>query len=108
MGTQRADVIVVGLGAVGSATTYQLAKRDDVSVIGIDRFSPPHALGSTHGDTRITRQATGEGREYAPLVLRSHKIWREIEADTKTDLFTACGGLILMPNSMTGGQHVGG
>ena len=93
-----ADVIVVGLGAMGSATTYQLAKRG-ASVIGIDRFSPPHVLGSTHGDTRITRQAIGEGKAYVPLVLRSHELWRHIENETGADLFTACGGLILTAES---------
>lgn len=90
----HADVVVIGLGAMGSATTFQLAKRG-VKVIGIDRFSPPHVIGSTHGDTRITRQAIGEGKAYVPLVLRSHQLWREIEAESGADLFTACGGLIL-------------
>ena len=88
------DVAVVGLGAAGAATLYQLARRG-VSVIGIDRFSPPHAFGSTHGDTRITREAIGEGESYTRLVQRSHAIWRELEADTGQDLLTQCGGLII-------------
>jgi sarcosine oxidase len=88
------DVAVVGLGAAGAATLYQLARRG-VSVIGIDRFSPPHVFGSTHGDTRITREAIGEGESYTPLVQRSHAIWRELEADTGEDLLTQCGGLII-------------
>lgn len=95
---------VIGLGAMGSATVFQLAKRG-VDVIGIDRFSPPHTLGSTHGDTRITRQAIGEGAAYVPLALRSHELWREIEAETGTDLFTACGGLILTASSVKAGHH---
>lgn len=89
-----ADVIVVGLGAMGSAAAYQLAKRG-ARVIGIDRFAPPHDQGSSHGDTRITRQAIGEGEHFVPLVLRSHEIWREIEAETGEALFDACGALIL-------------
>jgi sarcosine oxidase len=89
---------------MGSATLYQLAKRG-ADVVGIDRFSPPHALGSTHGDTRITRQAIGEGTAYVPLVLRSHELWREIEAETGTDVFTACGGLVLTAGSSTAGHH---
>jgi sarcosine oxidase len=101
---KRADVIVVGLGAMGSATVYQLAKRG-ISVIGIDRFSPPHVLGSSHGDTRITRQAIGEGAVYVPLVLRSHQIWREIETESGSDIFTACGGLILRAASVKPAQH---
>src|SRR5688572_12370380 len=88
------DVIVAGLGAHGSAALYQLAKRG-ARVLGIDRFAPPHRFGSSHGDTRITREAIGEGNEYVPLVLRSNAIWREIEDATGRDLLTRCGGLIL-------------
>jgi sarcosine oxidase len=101
---ERADVVVIGLGAMGSATLYQLAKRG-VDVVGIDRFSPPHTLGSSHGDTRVTRQAIGEGAAYVPLVLRSHELWREIESETGTDLFTACGGLVLSAGSAKDGHH---
>ncbi len=89
-----ADVAVVGLGAMGSASLYQLARRG-ARVIGIDRHVPPHIYGSSHGETRITRQAIGEGAAYVPLVLRSHQIWRELEAQTGASLFLACGGLIL-------------
>ena len=96
--------MVVGLGAMGSAAAYQLAKRG-ASVIGIDRFSPPHVLGSTHGDTRITRHAIGEGDDYVPLVLRSHQIWREIETEMENDVFTACGALILTAASGKTVQH---
>jgi sarcosine oxidase len=92
--TLRPDVLVIGLGAMGSATTYQLAKRG-ARVIGIDQFSPPHAHGSTHGETRITRQAIGEGRQFVPLALRSHELWREIERETGRALLTRCGGLIV-------------
>lgn len=91
---RNADVIVVGLGAMGSATCFQLAARG-VSVIGIDRYEPPHPYGSTHGDTRITRLAIGEGPDYVPLVRRSHELWREIEQQTGAQLLTRSGGLIL-------------
>jgi len=90
----NADVIVVGLGAMGSAACYQLARRG-ASVIGIDRYSPPHTLGSTHGETRITRQAIGEGEHFVPFALRSYEIWRELEAETGDDLLTVTGGLII-------------
>ena len=74
--SERADVIVVGLGAMGSAVTYQLAKRG-LRVIGVDRFSPPHDRGSTHGETRITRLAVGEGAEHVPLVVMTRlPSWR--------------------------------
>lgn len=88
------DVIVLGLGACGAAATYQMAKRG-AKVLGIDRFAPPHAFGSTHGDTRVTRLAIGEGAHYTPLAVRSHAIWREIEAETGADLLTTNGGLII-------------
>jgi sarcosine oxidase len=89
-----ADVIVVGLGAMGSAACHQLAARG-VSVIGIDQYAPPHKWGSTHGETRITRLAIGEGREYVPLVRRSHELWRELEQTTGTELMTRTGIVIL-------------
>jgi sarcosine oxidase len=90
----RPDVIVVGLGAAGAATLYQLARRG-TAALGIDSHSPPHIYGSTHGDTRITREAIGEGMYYTPLVRRSHAIWRDLEAETGQDLLTQCGGLVI-------------
>lgn len=75
------DVAVVGLGAMGSAALYQLSKLG-VSAIGIDRFPPPHTSGSHHGGSRVTRRAIGEGSFYVPLAVRSHEIWRELEAAT--------------------------
>lgn len=88
------DCIVVGLGAMGSATAYQLAKSG-AKVLGIDKFSPPHALGSSHGDTRVTRAAIGEGVEYSELALRSHALWRDIEAQTGAMLFQRNGCLTI-------------
>ena len=92
--SERADVVVVGLGAMGSAVCAQLATRG-TSVIGIDQYHPPHPYGSTHGETRMTRLAVGEGPEYVPLVRRSHELWREIEAQTGARLLTQAGGLIM-------------
>ena len=92
------DAIVVGLGAMGAATLLHLARRG-MRVLGIDRFSPPHSMGSSHGDTRITRLAIGEGEQYVPLVTRSHEIWREIEAETGESLLVQCGALVLSPAS---------
>jgi len=91
---EKYDAIVLGLGAAGSATLYQLAKRG-ARVLGIDQFDPPHTLGSTHGDTRITRLAIGEGAHYTPLAVRSHEIWRELEAATGANLLTTNGGLVI-------------
>lgn len=92
--SQRFEVIVLGLGAMGSAATYRLARRG-TKVLGIDQFSPPHIYGSSHGDTRIIRQAIGEGEQYTPLALHSYELWREIEKETDKDLLTITGGLII-------------
>ncbi|HEY1592450.1 MAG TPA: N-methyl-L-tryptophan oxidase [Solirubrobacteraceae bacterium] len=94
---QAADAIVLGLGAMGSAASFQLA-ASGASVLGIDRFEPPHPHGSTHGDTRITRLAIGEGEEYVPLVRRSHELWREIEQQAGVELLTITGGVVLAPS----------
>ncbi|GAB3990207.1 N-methyl-L-tryptophan oxidase [Spirosoma daeguense] len=88
------DAIVVGLGAMGSAALYQLSKQTS-NVLGIDQFAPPHTLGSTHGDTRITRQAIGEGAHFVPLALRSYEIWRELERLSGEQLLTITGGLFV-------------
>ena len=98
------DTIVVGLGAVGSACLYQLARRGQ-RVLGIDRFSPPHSRGSSHGETRITRRAIGEGEAYVPLVTRSHEIWRELEAETGEELLVECGALILAGRGSAANHH---
>ena len=98
------DAIVIGLGAMGSATVYQLARRGR-KVLGIDQFLPPHDYGSTHGESRIIRQAIGEGEEYTPLSLRSYELWREIEQETGKDLLTITGGLILQRRESAATLH---
>lgn len=102
--SERADFLVIGLGAMGSAALYQLAKKG-VKVIGLDRFAPPHTMGSSHGETRITRQAVGEGRDYVPLVTETHRIWRELEDETSQQLFTACGVLVMAPGVGESSHH---
>lgn len=92
MSPSSADAIVVGLGAVGSAICHHLA-RLGARVIGIDRFRPPHDLGSSHGLSRVTRLAVGEGEAFVPLAMRSHELWRELEASTGEALYRRTGGL---------------
>jgi sarcosine oxidase len=89
-----ADVVVVGLGAVGSAVCHHLARRG-ARVVGIDRFVPPHDHGSSHGLSRVTRLAVGEGEAYVPLAMRSHALWRELEALSGESIYRATGGLIV-------------
>ncbi|MBX8534981.1 N-methyl-L-tryptophan oxidase [Pseudomonas cichorii] len=91
---QRCEVAVLGLGAMGAATLYQLAKAG-VNAIGVDRHNPPHTYGSSHGDTRITRLSVGEGPQYLPLVRNSHAIWRDLEALSGESLFEQCGVLVM-------------
>ena len=73
------DVVVIGLGAMGSAALYQLAKRG-VRAVGIERFEPGHDRGSSHGLTRIIRLGYFEHPSYVPLVRRAYELWRELEA----------------------------
>jgi len=99
------EIIVLGLGAMGSSALYQFAKRG-ADVLGIDQFSPPHVHGSTHGDTRITRLAIGEGEEYVPLAMRSHEIWPEVERESGKQLKFTTGGLIISSETKGGSLHV--
>jgi len=101
----RFEVIVVGLGAMGSAALYHLARRG-TRVLGVDRYAPPHAHGSSHGDTRITRLAIGEGAQYTPLALRSHELWRELEAQAGETLLTTSGALIISSPRTKAVTHV--
>lgn len=102
---KRFETIVLGLGAVGSATVCALARRGN-AVLGIDRFAPPHARGSTHGQTRITRLAIGEGEHYTPLALRSHQLWRQLEQETGSALLTSNGCLIISSQAKSSRTHV--
>jgi sarcosine oxidase len=90
------DVLVVGLGAAGAAVCHEVARRG-ASVIGIDRFSPPHTLGSTHGRTRIIREAYFEHPLYVPLVQRAYELWAELEELTGSVLYRRTGGLMMGP-----------
>ena len=88
------DVIVLGLGAMGSAAAQQLAQRDK-RVLGIDQFCPPHDKGSSHGGSRMIRQAYGESPFYIPLVLSAYELWKKLERDCGAQLLHITGGLIL-------------
>ncbi|MCE9601179.1 MAG: N-methyl-L-tryptophan oxidase [Gemmatimonadetes bacterium] len=92
----RFDVIVAGLGAMGSQTLAHLARRG-VNAVGFDRFTPPHDQGSSHGKSRIIREAYFEDPIYVPLVRRAYECWAELEAETGTTLFRRTGGLCYGP-----------
>ena len=101
------EIAIIGLGAMGSAAALALAKRG-AKVIAFDRFEPPHAFGSSHGDTRVTRLAIGEGDHLTPLVVRSHQLWREIEHETGASLLREVGGLVISSDKNAAKTHVEG
>jgi len=90
------DVIVVGLGAMGSATLYHLAKRR-IRVLGLEQFAPLHNRGSSHGDSRIIRETYFEHPLYVPLVQRAHELWLALEDASGKALMTVGGGLMIGP-----------
>ena len=90
------DVIVAGLGAMGSATAWQLARRG-LRVLGLDRWHPPHAMGSSTGETRIIREAYFESPFYVPMVRRAYHLWTALEVATGEKLLTRTGGLSVGP-----------
>ncbi len=79
---------------MGSAATFHLARRGR-RVLGIDRFAPPHAMGSSHGQTRIIREAYFEHPAYVPLVQRAYTLWDELERASRGKLFVKTGGLMI-------------
>jgi sarcosine oxidase len=88
------DVIIVGLGGMGSATAYQLAARGR-RVLGLDRFRPAHDRGSSHGQSRVIRQAYFEDPAYVPLLLRAYELWHHLEREAGEDLLILTGGLMM-------------
>jgi sarcosine oxidase len=90
------DAIVIGAGGVGSAALRELARRGQ-RVLGIDRFNPPHDRGSSHGQTRIIRQAYFEHPDYVPLARRSYELWSKLEHDAAQKLFAQVGLLEVGP-----------
>lgn len=96
MAVMRADVLVAGVGGCGASALYHLARRG-VRAIGIDRFPPGHDRGSSHGDTRVIRQAYFEHPDYVPLLRRAYDLWREIEDDADATLLELCGLLLMGP-----------
>jgi len=90
------DFIVVGLGTVGSATCMTLARRG-FNVLGIDKYCPPHNMGSHHGASRSVRRAYLEGTSYVPMALRSWELWRKLEKKSGQKLLVKTGNLTIGP-----------
>lgn len=93
---QQYDVIVIGVGGMGSATVYELAKRGK-RVLGLEQFGIPHEMGSSHGLTRIIRLAYYEHPSYVPLLRRAYELWRALEAETGTQVLHITGSIDASP-----------
>src|SRR6187431_1043650 len=87
---ERYDVVVVGVGGMGSAALYHLARRGK-RVLGLERFDVPHEHGSSHGLTRIIRLAYFEHPDYVPLMRRAYELWRELQAEAGEQLLHVTG-----------------
>lgn len=101
------DAIVVGLGAAGSASLHALSERGG-RVLGLDQFAPPHTQGSSHGRSRIIREAYFEDPRYVPLVQRAYAQWRALEARTGESILQQTGGLMIGhadSGLVTGARH---
>jgi sarcosine oxidase len=94
------DAIVAGLGGMGSAAAYHLAGRGK-RVLGLERHTPAHDKGSSHGQSRIIRQAYFEDPAYVPLLLRAYELWERLENETNERLMTLNGGLMIGPEDGT-------
>jgi len=94
------DIIVVGLGAMGGATAFHLARRGQ-RVLGLERFELGHARGSSYGDSRIIREIYFEHPLYVPIVRRAYELWHELERDAGERLLTITGGLMIGPERGT-------
>lgn len=88
------DVIVVGLGGMGSAAVRALAARG-ARVLGFERYAPAHAFGASHGGSRIIRMAYFEHPSYVPLLRSAYDLWARLEQESGSDLLTRCGGLFI-------------
>lgn len=96
MTSQTFDVIVIGLGGMGSAAAYHLAARGQ-RVLGLEKFTPAHDKGSSHGGSRIIRQSYFEDPAYVPLLLRAYELWGELAEDSGRDVYRMTGGLFIGP-----------
>jgi len=92
--TSSYDVIVVGLGGMGSSAAYHLAARGQ-RVLGLEKFGPAHNRGASHGGSRITRQSYFEDPAYVPLLLRAYELWHRLKQDSGIDVISLTGGIFM-------------
>lgn len=90
------DAIIIGLGGMGSAVACHLAARG-LRVVGLDRYTPVHDQGSSHGRSRVIRKAYFEDPRYVPMLHRAYELWHELEQQTNEKLLHFCGVLNMGP-----------
>ena len=98
MNSPTYDAIIIGVGGMGSAAVYHLAKSG-ARVLGLERFGIPHEFGSSHGLTRIIRLAYSEGSHYVPLLRDAYRLWRDLEDFSGESILRVTGGLDIGPPS---------
>ena len=94
------DAIVIGLGGMGSATTYQLATHG-FKVLGLEKFSLNHTKGSSHGNTRIIRTSYFHNPFYVPLAKRAFQVWSDVQAESGKNLIKMTGALLFTSVRLT-------
>lgn len=88
------DVIIIGTGAMGSSASHYLSDNN-LKVLAIDQFTPPHNNGSSHGETRIIRSSYYEHESYVPLIKESFKLWNDLQKKTDLPILEMTGGLMI-------------
>lgn len=97
MEMQHADVVVIGAGAVGAMALWQLSKREGLNVVGIEQYGRVHSHGSYAGESRVFRTAVHEGGTYVEMIQRSRELWRQLERESKRDIYYEVGCLSIAP-----------
>lgn len=97
--TQKPTIVIIGLGSVGAMAAWQLAKRQEANVIGIEQYGRVHPHASYFGESRVFRAAYHEGGLYVPILLESRELWRELQAESGREIYLQCGTLSIAQES---------
>ncbi|MFJ2367978.1 N-methyl-L-tryptophan oxidase [Microbacterium sp. NPDC087665] len=96
---RSADIVVIGLGTMGSMALWQLASTTRQKVLGIEQYGPVHPNGAYAGESRLFRVAAKEGELYVPILQRSRELWLELEQASRREILVQCGVLSLGPGT---------
>lgn len=97
MDQHRADVVVIGAGTVGAMALWQLSKNSKLRVVGIEQYGRVHSHGSYAGESRVFRTAVHEGGTYVRMIQRSRDLWRQLEKESKQQIYQEVGCLSIAP-----------